>query len=57
MRSMRRSDGTVLDPLGGLPDLRAGRVRFIGRPGDRIAEDYLRILRFFRFTAWYGNPA
>lgn len=50
-------DGTVLDPLGGLPDLHAGRVRFIGRPGDRIAEDYLRILRFFRFTAWYGNPA
>jgi poly(A) polymerase len=48
--------GTVIDPLGGLPDLRAGHVRFIGDPGARIAEDYLRILRFFRFTAWYGDP-
>ena len=48
--------GEVVDPLGGLPDLRAGRVRFIGEATDRIAEDYLRILRFFRFTAWYGNP-
>ena len=46
--------GTVIDPLGGLPDLGAGRVRFIGRPEDRIAEDYLRILRFFRFNAWYS---
>jgi poly(A) polymerase len=50
-------DGTVADPLGGLPDLRAGRVRFVGDPDRRIAEDYLRILRFFRFHAWYGNPA
>jgi poly(A) polymerase len=50
-------DGTVADPLGGLPDLRAGRVRFVGDPDQRIAEDYLRILRFFRFHAWYGNPA
>lgn len=49
--------GTVVDPLGGLPDLRAGRVRFIGDAARRIAEDYLRILRFFRFTAWYGDPA
>lgn len=49
-----RPDGTVLDPLGGLSDLRAGRVRFIGDPHDRIREDYLRILRFFRFTAWYA---
>ncbi len=48
-------DGRVLDPLGGLPDLRAGVVRFIGRAEDRIREDYLRILRFFRFTAWYGR--
>lgn len=48
------ASGTVVDPLGGLPDLRAGRVRFIGRPEDRIREDYLRILRFFRFHAWYG---
>ncbi len=48
--------GTVIDPLGGLPDLRARRVRFIGRAEDRIREDYLRILRFFRFHAWYGAP-
>ena len=52
-----RPDGTVVDPLGGLPDLRAGRVRFVGDPAQRIAEDYLRILRFFRFHAWYGDPA
>ena len=38
-------------------DLRAGRVRFVGDPAARIAEDYLRILRFFRFHAWYGDPA
>ncbi len=50
------ADGTVHDPLGGLPDLRAGRVRFIGDPAARITEDFLRILRFFRFTAWYGDP-
>jgi len=46
--------GEIIDPLGGLPDLLARRIRFIGEPGDRIREDYLRILRFFRFTAWYG---
>ncbi|CUH40718.1 CCA-adding enzyme [Jannaschia seosinensis] len=51
------ADGTVIDPLGGLPDLRARHVRFIGDPAARIAEDYLRILRFFRFSAWYGDPA
>lgn len=44
-------DGTVRDPLGGLPDLSAGRVRFVGDPAARIEEDRLRILRFFRFTA------
>ncbi|MEC7761091.1 MAG: CCA tRNA nucleotidyltransferase [Pseudomonadota bacterium] len=49
-------DGRVVDPLGGLPDLMARRVRFIGDPHDRIREDYLRILRFFRFHAWYGDP-
>jgi poly(A) polymerase len=49
-----RADGTVLDPLDGLPDLQARRVRFIGDPAARIREDYLRILRFFRFHAWYG---
>jgi poly(A) polymerase len=50
------ADGTVRDPLGGLPDLKARRVRFIGDATARITEDYLRILRFFRFAAWYGDP-
>lgn len=49
-------DGIVADPLGGLPDLEARRVRFIEDPDRRIKEDYLRILRFFRFHAWYGDP-
>lgn len=49
--------GTVIDPLGlGLSDLAAGRVRFIEDAEARIREDYLRILRFFRFHAWYGHP-
>jgi poly(A) polymerase len=48
-------DGTVFDPLGGYGDLKAGRVRFIGKAKDRIMEDYLRILRFFRFNAYYGR--
>ncbi|APZ52600.1 CCA tRNA nucleotidyltransferase [Salipiger abyssi] len=48
--------GTLFDPLGGLPDLEARRVRFIRDAGERIREDYLRILRFFRFSAWYGDP-
>ena len=47
-------DGTVYDYVGGLDDLDARRVRFIGDPPKRIAEDYLRILRFFRFHAAYG---
>jgi poly(A) polymerase len=47
--------GAVIDPLGGLSDLAARNVRFVGAPEDRIREDYLRILRFFRFTAWYGD--
>lgn len=51
-----RPDGTLVDPLKGLPDLLARRVRFVGDPQARIAEDYLRILRFFRFHAWYGDP-
>lgn len=50
-----RADGVVVDPLGGLPDLLARRVRFVGDPDQRITEDYLRILRFFRFFAWYGD--
>jgi poly(A) polymerase len=48
-------DGTVYDHVGGLDDLAERRVRFIGDPAARIAEDYLRILRFFRFHAAYGD--
>ena len=48
-------DGRVYDPLDGYPDLVARRVRFIGDARARIREDYLRILRFFRFSAAYGN--
>jgi poly(A) polymerase len=51
------ADGTLMDPLQGIADLVARRVRFVGLPADRIAEDYLRILRFFRFHALYGDPA
>ena len=54
--SMTR-DGTVFDYFGGRTDLAAGRVRFVGDPATRIAEDYLRILRFFRFQARYGRAA
>ena len=49
------AEGVVYDPVGGLPDLRAGLVRFIGDADTRIREDYLRILRLFRFHAWYGK--
>ena len=52
--SMTR-DGTVYDYAGGLDDLANHRVRFIGDPAKRIEEDYLRILRFFRFHAAYGS--
>jgi tRNA nucleotidyltransferase/poly(A) polymerase len=48
-------DGKVFDPLGGYDDLAAGRVRFIGDAEARIKEDFLRILRFFRFHAYYGK--
>jgi tRNA nucleotidyltransferase/poly(A) polymerase len=50
--------GRIVDPLGGLPDLAAGRVRFVGDPDRRILEDHLRILRFFRFHARFatGSP-
>ena len=48
-------DGAICDPLGGLPDLEARRIRFIEDADQRIKEDYLRILRFFRFYAWYGD--
>jgi poly(A) polymerase len=49
--------GEVIDPMGGLPDLCARRLRFVGEPAQRIREDHLRILRFFRFSATYGDPA
>ena len=52
--SMTR-DGAVFDYFGGLADLRAGRLRFVGDPARRIAEDYLRILRYFRFFARYAT--
>ncbi len=51
------ADGAVHDYVGGLADIEARRLRFIGDPAQRIAEDYLRILRFFRFHAWYGAGA
>jgi poly(A) polymerase len=50
-------DGTIHDYVGGLVDLHLRRVRFIGDPARRIAEDHLRILRFFRFHAAYGHGA
>jgi poly(A) polymerase len=49
------ADGLLHDPMGGAMDLAAGRVRFVGDPRRRIAEDYLRILRFFRFQARFGR--
>jgi len=49
------ADGEVSDPLSGYADLAARRVRFIGEAAERIREDYLRVLRFFRFNAEYGN--
>lgn len=51
-------DGAIFDPTGeGVADAEAGRIVFVGDPGTRIREDYLRILRFFRFFAWYGRGA
>ncbi|WP_425450012.1 CCA tRNA nucleotidyltransferase [Virgifigura deserti] len=49
-------DGSLYDPFGGLADLKAGRIRFVGDPEARIREDVLRLLRFFRFYAHYGVP-
>jgi poly(A) polymerase len=49
------ADGRIFDPVGGLPDLRARRVRFVGDPAKRIAEDVLRLLRYYRFEAWFGT--
>lgn len=52
------AEGRVFDPTGaGLADAAAGRIVFVGDPATRIREDYLRILRFFRFFAWYGRGA
>lgn len=48
-------DGWVYDPFGGLADMAAGRVRFVGTATARIGEDVLRLLRFFRFFAHYGS--
>ncbi|HUO88817.1 MAG TPA: CCA tRNA nucleotidyltransferase [Rhizomicrobium sp.] len=49
------ANGEVFDSVGGVEDLKAGRVRFVGDPVTRIREDYLRILRLFRLHAWYGK--
>lgn len=51
------ADGALFDYFGGRADLAAGRVRFVGDPATRLAEDYLRALRFFRFQARYGRGA
>lgn len=50
-------DGTLHDYFGGRVDLAEGHVRFVGEPAKRIAEDYLRVLRFFRFLAHFGRVA
>ncbi|HEY3911978.1 MAG TPA: CCA tRNA nucleotidyltransferase [Stellaceae bacterium] len=49
------ADGAIDDPVDGLADLAAGRVRFVGDPATRIAEDVLRILRYYRFEARFGS--
>src|SRR5438270_10722232 len=48
-------DGTLHDPVGGIADLAAGRVRFVGDAAQRIAEDVLRLLRYYRFEAPFGG--
>jgi poly(A) polymerase len=48
-------DGTLHDPVGGLADLAVRRVRFVGDPAQRIAEDVLRLLRYYRFEARFGD--
>jgi poly(A) polymerase len=48
-------DGTLHDPVGGVADLEAHRVRFVGEPAQRIAEDVLRVLRYYRFEARFGS--
>jgi poly(A) polymerase len=49
------ADGEIFDYATGVQDLIAGKVRFMGDARARIAEDYLRVLRLFRFHAWYGK--
>ena len=49
------ADGNIIDLIDGLPDIESRTVRFIGDAATRVAEDYLRVLRFFRFFAWYGS--
>jgi poly(A) polymerase len=48
-------EGNIIDLINGLPDIETRTVRFIGHAATRVAEDYLRVLRFFRFFAWYGS--
>ena len=48
-------EGRIFDPLNGISDLKNGDVKFIGSPEARIQEDYLRILRYFRFFAQYSK--
>ncbi len=50
-------EGELYDPWDGVKDLKAGCVRFVGNAEQRIEEDHLRLLRFFRFHAWYGKGA
>lgn len=51
-----RRDGTLFDPTGhGVADAKAGRIVFVGDAEQRLREDHLRSLRFFRFLAWYGK--
>lgn len=50
-----KADGEVVDLVGGLADIESRTIRFIGEADQRIAEDYLRVLRFFRFFAYYGS--
>ena len=52
-----RPDGALFDYFNGAEDLAAGHVKFVGDPAARIAEDVLRLLRFYRFHAWYGRGA
>jgi len=49
------AEGVIYDEVGGLEDIKTRQIRFIGAPNERIREDYLRILRFFRFFAYYGE--